>query len=233
MLTRRVLNSREHATLGLAPADLQFGIAHRLNRQLSAEEPRATTGDKTWSSNYWAIVKAQEKAITEARLRLAHKQAKRKESDVSMQPFQVGDWILVEVEGKRKTGAKKRDGPFRVVSVTPSTVTYESSRFPGRRLSVAVGRVSRFSVRPGSNPHRESLKEDKHYFVVEAIVGHRVVGSKKEKSKGPKINTAQVRVKWEGYDELSWEPLTNRTIRRLDLFREYVDKHPELEHLLP
>ena len=40
MLTRRVLNSREHATLGLAPADLQFGIAHRLNRQLFAEEPR-------------------------------------------------------------------------------------------------------------------------------------------------------------------------------------------------
>ena len=77
------------------------------------------------------------------------------------------------------------------------------------------------------------LKEDKNYFVVENIVGHRIVGNKKERSQGPKLSTTQVRVKWEGYDELSWEPLTNRTIRRLDLFKEYVNKHPELEHLLP
>jgi len=166
-------------------------------------------------------------------LDLQEKQMKKKPATTMMHPFKEGDWILVERDGKCKTGTKKREGPFQVTAVSQTTVTYASPKFEGRQLTVAVGRVSKFSIRPGSNPYRESLEEDSDRFVVDDIVGHRIVGSKKDKTKTPRLNNTQVRVKWEGYDELSWEPLTNRTIRRLEVFREYAQKHPELAHLIP
>jgi len=36
-----------------------------------------------------------------------------------------------------------------------------------------------------------------------------------------------------GHTQPSYEPLANGTVRRLEQFRQYVQQHQELAHLLP
>jgi hypothetical protein len=230
MMVRRALNARPHKSLGMAPADIQFGIAHRLDRHLFPTE----TGDDghSWSTHYWNIIREQEKAIEGARGTLNGLQKEKAKQIDPINSFKPGDWVLVENDGFIKTGRKKREGPFRVTSVTPTAVMYQSPKYPGRQLAVAMGRVSRYHVRPGSNPHADSLKDDTRYYVVERILAHKIVGGRKSLSQGYKLNTTHVLVKWVGHEKPSWEPVANRTIRRLDVFKQYVAEHPELEHLV-
>jgi hypothetical protein len=230
MLTRRALNARECRVLGLAPADIQFGMVHKLDKHLFPTE----TGEEghSWSTHYWKIVREQEKAVEEARSALSQQQASKAKQIDPINPFKPGDWVMVENDGPVKTGRKKREGPFRITHVTPTAVMYQSPKYPARRLGVAIGRVTRYHVRPGSNPHAESLRDDSKYYVVEKITNHRIVGGKKSQSLGYKQNNTQVLVKWVGHDKPSWEPVTNKTIRRLDTFREYAKEHPELQHLV-
>jgi hypothetical protein len=230
MMVRRAINARRHRTLGMAPADIQFGQIHRLDKHLFPIETEES--DKGWPSHYWRVVREQDKAIETTRTALASQQATNARTVDPIHSFKPGDWILVENDRATitKTGRRKREGPFRIQMVTPTGITYESPKFPGRRLTVAVGRVSRYSVRPGANPHQESLRDDPRYYVVEEILDHKKVGGRNIQAKPHKISNTQVKVKWVGHEETSWEPLTNRTIRRLDTFKHYAKKHPELQH---
>jgi hypothetical protein len=232
MMVRRAINARRHRTLGMAPADIQFGQTHRLDRHLFPIETEEN--DHGWPSHYWRVVREQEKAIETTRAALASQQATNAKTIDPIHSFKPGDWILVENDRATitKTGRRKREGPFRIQMVTPTGVTYESPKFPGRRLTVAIGRVSRYSVRPGANPHQESLRDDPRYYVVEEILDHRKVGGRKAQSQPYTVANTQVKVKWVGHEETSWEPLSNRTIRRLDTFKHYAKSHPELQHLL-
>ena len=225
-----MLNSRKHRILGMAPADIQFGVAHRLDKHLFPTE----TGEEghSWSTQYWKIIREQEKAIATSRGALSKQSADKVKQVDPINAFKPGDWVLVESEGSIKTGRRKREGPFRVTSVTPTTIMYQSPKFPSRKLQVAIGRVSIYHVRPGSNPHADSLKDDSKYYVVEKILAHRIVGGKKSQLQGYKLKNTQVHVKWVGHEQPSWEPVSNRTIRRLDTFRQYALRFPELEHLV-
>jgi len=140
-------------------------------------------------------------------------------------PLTDGDWVWVEAEQAVKTGRIRRYGPFRIVHVKNSIVTYESPIYPGRERSIHVSRCHRYIVRDGTQPHEEALKYDDTYFVVEAILNHRVKG------KRASVNSIEVEVKWSGYDETTWEPLKGTTIRRLTLVQEYIANKPELQHL--
>jgi hypothetical protein len=216
----------------MAPADIQFGQIHRLDKHLFPIETEES--DKSWPSHYWRVVREQDKAIETTRAALSTQQSTSAKTVDPLHSFKPGDWILVENDRATitKTGKRKREGPFRIQMVTPTGVTYESPKFPGRRLTVAIGRVSRYSVRPGANPHQESLRDDPRYYVVEEILEHRKVGGRNKQMQPYKVSNTQVKVKWVGHEETSWEPLTNRTIRRLDTFKHYAKKHPELQHLL-
>jgi len=230
MMVRRVLNSRKNRVLGMAPADIQFGVAHRLDNHLF---PTETEEDgHAWSTQYWKIINEQEKAIASTRGALSRQSADKVKQVDPIHAFKPGDWVLVESEGSIKTGRRKREGPFRVTSVTPTTIMYQSPKFPGRKLAVAIGRVSIYHVRPGSNPHADSLKDDSKYYVVEKILAHKIVGGKKSQLQGYKLKNTHVYVKWVGHEKPSWEPVSNRTIRRFDKFRQYALRFPELEHLV-
>ena len=61
---------------------------------------------------------------------------------------------------------------------------YQSPKYPGRKLAVAIGRVSIYHVRPGSK-----------YYVVEKIIAHKIVGGKKSQLQGYKLKDTQVYVK--------------------------------------
>ena len=90
-LAKRAINSREHSTLGMAPADLQFGVAHRLDRNLFAEEVQKNNS-AGWPAHYQAIVDAQESFLEEAKVNIARTQASttdRATSRVDPNPFQV------------------------------------------------------------------------------------------------------------------------------------------------
>ena len=146
-------------------------------------------------------------------------------------PFKVGEYVLVENDTSkpRKTGEDKRDGPFKVHSVTDDTVTYESPQFPDRTFTAPIATVSRYTLRPGQNPNVIALRHNAKYYVPETILDHR------PKKGIPTVRRTELLIKWTGFESEAntWEPVSNKTIRNLKLFRSYVRNHPELKRLLP
>jgi hypothetical protein len=116
MLIRRTINSRRHATLGMSPADIQFGIAHRLDRHLFPQELSNRTSGVSWAQQYWAIVLQQEEAVEEARGQLVAKHTRKARPVNPTRKFQEGDWILVEEEHAIKTGNFRKDPVFNITT---------------------------------------------------------------------------------------------------------------------
>ena len=94
MMVRRVLNSRKHRILGMAAADIQFGVAYRLDNHLFPTE----TGEEghNWSTQYWKIIKEQEKAIATTRGALSKQSADKVKQVDPIHAFKPGDWVLME-----------------------------------------------------------------------------------------------------------------------------------------
>ena len=218
----------------MSPADLQFGVSHRLDRNLFAEEVQKSNSTG-WPAHYQAIVEAQEEFFDEAKVSIARTQASTSERAVSRvdpNPFKVDQWILVEKDASVKTGERKRDGPFQVSSTTDATVTYKSPTYPGRTFTVPLARVSKFTLRPGQNPLGVTLRDHSRYFAVESVRDHR---PKLPEGKQNKINNTEILIKWIGFDEdqNTWEPLSKKDIRGLDQFAQYAQDHPSLVKLVP
>ena len=237
--TRRALNSREHPTLGLAPADLMFGEFNRLKVHLFSKDNRPNPSlPFDWPSHYWEVLDRQEILLDSAREQLVRTQGLKPSNKVSVNPFKVGDWVLIEVDGSVKTGLDQREGPFRVVNVTDGNVSYESTKFAGRIFTAPIGVCTKYSVRPGSDPRDAGIRKDARFFVVEKILNHRIIpnaiskSSPKKKEK-PTLSNTQVLVKWQVDDRPTWEPIQEPSIRRLQKLAQYIAEHPELSHLLP
>ena len=279
------INSRVHATTGLAPADLMFGDAKRfvprstaedlttddrlleaalrMRQEQKARHQRAITRQNNPAKGHTTVHTATkdsgqrmktgiEESVARDRknkrqreqenggqighivdedstqdddLPITTDRVTRRSKTPRQTPLTDGDWVWVEAEQAVKTGRIRRYGPFRIVHVKNSIVTYESPIYPGRERSIHVSRCHRYIVRDGTQPHEEALKYDDTYFVVEAILNHRIKG------KRASVNSIEVEVKWSGYDETTWEPLKGTTIRRLTLVHEYIANKPELQHL--
>jgi len=237
---RRALNSREHPSLGLAPADLMFGEFNRLKARLFSEETRPNPSiPYDWPSHYWEVLDRQEILLEQARDQLLRTQGLKPVKKASPNPFKIGDWILVEVDGSVKTGLDQREGPYQVSHVTDGNVSYESTRFAGRTFTAPIGVCTRYSVRPGSDPRDAGVRKDARFFVVEKILAHRIVQTIASKSSIPKkkekptLKNTQVLIKWQIDDRPTWEPLSEPSIRRLVKLAQYIAQHPELSHLLP
>lgn len=237
---RRALNSREHPSLGLAPADLMFGEFNRLKARLFSEETRPNPSiPYDWPSHYWEVLDRQEILLEQARDQLLRTQGLKPVKKASPNPFKIGDWILVEVDGSVKTGLDQREGPYQVSHVTDGNVSYESTRFAGRTFTAPIGVCTRYSVRPGSDPRDAGVRKDARFFVVEKILAHRIVQTIASKSSIPKkkekptLKNTQVLIKWQIDDRPTWEPLSEPSIRHLVKLAQYIAQHPELSHLLP
>lgn len=150
---------------------------------------------------------------------------RRLEGQEDKSGIKAGGWVLIEEEGKIKTGQRKRDGPYHVLAVDGSIVTLESPKFPGRERKVHISRCTIYHARPNENPHEEALKGDPRYHVVKRVLGHRCAGRR------PTLNNTEMQIQWAIDGSETWEPLKGVTIRRLAAVQEYVAQHPELEHL--
>jgi hypothetical protein len=64
--------------------------------------------------------------------------------------------------------------------------------------------------------------------IIDAIVDHRCTGKKMNKSG----NNVHVAVKWRGYPDLDWQPLSNRSLRYSQAFVDYATLHPDLKMYL-
>jgi hypothetical protein len=125
-LTTRALNSREHSTLGLAPADIQFGMHNRLDKNLFPMELSDQREPNSWVTHYYDVIKKQDEMLGNSRVSLARAQQRHARTLKPPQPnpFNKGDWILVENDSHQslKTGDDKRDGPFKVLSTTDDSI---------------------------------------------------------------------------------------------------------------
>ena len=88
---------------------------------------------------------------------------------------------------------------------------------------VHVSRCRMYILRDGDDPIAIAAK-DGNLWVVEAIMKHRVrVGHKCE------LTNIELLVKWKNFEDQTWEPLAEVTIRQTEAFVAYVRQTPVLK----
>jgi transposase InsO family protein len=206
-----IINDRIHRSIGCSPRVIKFGYGSEVDLQ-------GTPAEKLK-----AMLQRQGNAI-ELSNRL-HMEAWLFKQDKSITKFKQGDLIIIKSEDKTKTDPRDLvwKGPFQVMSNAGNAVLAMDLVDNTKSRQVHVSRCRPYNLRVGDDPIAIAAK-DGDLWVVEAITKHRFrVGQKCD------LNNIEVQVKWFNFDDLTWEPLSEVTIRQTEAFVEYVKRTPALK----
>ena len=222
-LVQRIMNSMNHVSIGVSPAEVLFGNSVTLDRGILSAG--ITPHNSTTLSEYASKMLQAQATI----LRIA--QLNQEETDafhLGRAPkgiFLINSYVLVayETEGNRpptKLHSRWR-GPLKVVGHVGQTYTC---------LNLVTNKLEDFNInflRPFKydeeriDPYDVALR-DNQYFEVERIEAHR--------GDPNKLSNLQFRVKWIGFEEPTWEPWKN--VYKVGALHEYLRTH-NMKRLIP
>lgn len=239
-LIQRIMNSTKHSSLGVAPADIMFGAAHRLEKTMFYNLPNENydpiTGQplpdrgntspilKQWLDNMLAV---QHRLIQIA----YHQQEQTQQKHISEntpaevpQIFQNGDLVLCEYPttnfGKQPPNKLLTPlrGPYKVINFSPEKRQYTLQHLNiNRTFMIDPSKVRPFHFDQRFTKPEEVALQDKQEFFVKAI--HAVRGNPKRK------RSLSFLVEWEGYQEMTWEPWSH--LRHNIVLHEYLRESTE------
>ena len=225
-LVQRIMNSMNHVSIGVSPAEVLFGNSVTLDRGILSAG--IIPHNSTTLSEYTSKMLQAQATI----LRIA--QLNQQETDAFhlgrapkgiLTEFPVNSYVLVayETEGNRpptKLHSRWR-GPLKVVGHVGQTYTC---------LNLVTNKLEDFNInflRPFKydeeriDPYDVALR-DNQYFEVERIDAHR--------GDANKVSNLQFRVKWIGFEEPTWEPWRN--VYKVGALHEYLRTH-NMKRLIP
>jgi hypothetical protein len=237
-MVQRIINSTPHSSIGCSPAELLFGNAVTLDRNLYHNLPssmdnsskRISTNMKTWVDK---MLSAQKTLIDIARDLQSKKDAHHlasKEGDEKDDPteFEIDSFVLARYPetamGKRpptKLHTSWR-GPYRVVNRQGSAYALQDMHTL-KTFNVHVSLLKKYFSGSKKTDAQATALADKQFFIVEKVLSHH--GDTRYKS----LLTFQV--KWEGSDETTREPWSH--LRNNVKLHEYLASKPKLRSLIP
>jgi hypothetical protein len=211
-LVQRIINATPHESIGVSPAQLLFGNAVHLDRNLVSAAHVAPSEENSHTYQQWTdkMLATQSKLID-----IAVKLQKKKDSEHMRSfngiptEFPINSYVLIQYP-KTVFGHKPPtklhanwQGPYRVVNFVGSVYTVQDLvKFKNQDVHISLLKAYNFDPEH-TDPAKVALT-DKQHFLVEAIRKH--TGNDSNKS------TLQFEVKWEGYPEaentiLPWKEL--------------------------
>ena len=141
--------------------------------------------------------------------------------------FKVGEFVLVTYPSKRPSKlCSLYRGPMKIVNKMRDDIFEVLDLVSGKIIKVHVDRLRVFKYENSSTNDESMLQlatSDVDEFIINEILAHRYVGSRKTKS------NLEFLVSWDGYEDVynSWEPYDHlKDVQALD---GYSALHPELK----
>jgi len=233
-LVQRIVNAMVKKSTGVSPAQLLFGNALRLDRNVILDEEQLAPAQGKKLPKYISdLIKVQSALILKA-------QTLQQETDQyhvalrkpggPLTEFPIGSYVLVEPpqEGFGSAPAAGKlypplAGPFRVVNFSGSNYSI-SNLLTDKTYDVNISRLREFRDNPNNLPPTDVLMRDDHQHTVEKIMKHR--GSPEKKT------SMWFLVRWKGYThaEDSWEPW--KEMRLVEPVHDYLRAH-HMEKIIP
>jgi hypothetical protein len=234
-MVQRIINSTPHSSIGVAPAQLLFGNAVTLDRNLynlpsEVQLKSAKSASSTMRKWIDRTLAAQERLIGIAQKLQAEKDAKHI-ADAPAGNFgelKVGSYVLVAYPDtgmgpkpptKLHTGWR---GPYLVINIQGSAFTLQNL-ITQQTMTVHASMVKAFEYDPNRTDPMHVAMADKQQFLVEQILGH--FGDPKRKS------TLFFKVKWVGSPTITREPWAY--LRDNEVLHKYLSSKPKLRKLIP
>jgi hypothetical protein len=222
-VAKRIINSRVHSAIGIAPADLVF--AGRIDLQRGSLFPYPTP-ESFFAQGYMLdLIQQQEVMLQKAfRMQQEHDKNRLKDNNHALRTvFPVDSYVLVKPEREPTSKlAPRLLGPYLV-----------TERFPRgegdvyRCLHLSTNQAFDFRVDrlyPYFTHDEPSLRDtamlDNESYEVEAVLGHRFQGPQTAKN-------LQLQIKWLGYDEPQWQQYSGPSdgLCSVGVVHEYLRRH--------
>jgi transposase InsO family protein len=220
-LVQRIMNSTVHSSIGVAPATLLYGLHCNLDRNLFSV-PAGDLDIMVVDDYLQGLIKTQESLVRASQRHQAKVIDTRLEAarpEEMLTTFKVGDTVLLRPPHDRPDNklAPRILGPYKVVSKT-GTNTYQL-RAPNAPdsddpIDAHAERLVPYMPPRGADPADILAADRLQEYLVEEIRRHRRL------SRGNTAKSFEYLVKWEGYEETTWEP--SSSLKDNILFLNYL-----------
>jgi hypothetical protein len=229
-VAKRIINSRIHSSIGIAPADLVF--AGRIDLQRGSLFPYKTP-EAFYEPNYMtSLMEQQEIMLKKAfKLQQQHNATRLKDNEHSLRTiFPIDSYVLAKPEREPTNKlAPRLLGPFLVTERFPRG---EGDVYRCLHLSTnqsfdfRIDRLTPYFTTDEASPRETAMLDDESYEV-ESVLDHRFRGATTAKN-------LQLRIKWLGYDQSQWQDYisTGGNLNEVGVVHEYL-RRQKLARLIP
>jgi hypothetical protein len=200
---QRILNAEEKERTGVSPAELLFGNAVKLSRNLliPASEFQESEGSTRLSDRMSQMLQTQSQLIEVAQAtQLAHDAYHVSSYEPGFTEFPVNSYVLLNhPEGRASKMSMTKRGPYRVVNIQGSQYTIQDL-VTEVNMDTHISNLSPFNYDATRTDPKEVAMHEQGQFYVERILAHR--GDKNRRK------TMEFLVRWKdlGPARDSWEP---------------------------
>jgi transposase InsO family protein len=229
-LVMRILNSEEKTSTGVSPAELLFGNAVHLGRELLRRPSALTTAgeilpNKSLGAYMENMLLNQRRLIEVAQATQLKKDLHHMSGyDPDFTEFPVNSYVLLDhPEGNRPKLNAKLKGPYQVVNLIGSTYTIQDL-LSGKNFDTHISNLRPFNYDTSRTDPKDVAMHDQQEYVLEKVITHRGEKSRRK--------SMEFLVRWEGFGPEfdSWEPYTN--LRDTEQLLVYLSSN-KLKTLIP
>ena len=220
-LIQRIMNATTHSVLGVTPASIVFGDSTRLDRRVLYDLPNENYNERTGdplppNPNMSPVLRSWIDKMLAAQCRIIHiaklnqneeqiRHIQENTPEVEPHIFQPNEYVMCDYpttsfgnQPPNKLMLPTR-GPFRVISYDVTARKYTLQHLNMNKTFISdPSKVTKFNYDPERTDPAEVALRDKQEFYVQSIEGWK--GSPQRRK------TLSFLVKWEGYEETTWEP---------------------------
>jgi len=237
-LVQRILNASIHKSIGVSPAQITFGNAVQLDRQI-LPLPDEVSNPTSYKIHLQEMLQAQSEILKIAQknqqetddFQIAKRSRanKRKFGGQEVTEFPINSYVLVNYEGEEHKPPSKLHthlrGPLRVVNYNGPIYTLQNLVHPTKLEDFHVKLLHPFKFDEGNVDPSEVAQHDEEYTGIKQVLEHKFTHKKQRKQ------DLQFKILWEGDKEPSWYPW-NSTFGHAEKIHEYLIAH-KLKKYIP
>ena len=226
-MVQRLMNSSNHIVLGVSPhqlifghsVDLQRGLIPTLNKEIQNKTKQPLLL-RTWVDDLLHKQQHLVRVAQQAQIKYHTKELANRiitKGDNIPTVFPINSYVLVRYPpSKQGRGPPTKfhsfwRGPYKVESITGETYRL-LNLVTGDTNTFHVTQLKQFIYNGDETIPLNIARKDHDEYIVEAILNHRFNHTPTEKG-------LYIQVKWEGFDEPTWEPREN--FIHVEAFHEY------------
>jgi hypothetical protein len=222
-VAKRIINSRIHSAIGISPADLVFAGRVDLQRGSLFPYPPPTSSEYEADDYMQSLMEHQERMLSTAmKMQQEHDMARiRDKSHLLKTVFPIDSYVLAKPEkGPDEKTSPRWLGPYVILermSRDQGDIYRCQHLSTGKIFDFRIDRLEPYYTYDDSNLHDVA-------YEVETVLDHRFNGEHK-----PAF--LQLRVKWIGYHEPSWEPFRGNGLDKVGIVHEYLRSHRMISYI--